>query len=84
LFLVSPCTAVSLAAVIDTNIKLKESSMIQVMPAIYKLGSLLIINSLVSKVIPEYIKYCDHEKERNHEKLTIGKSINATKSKSDT
>jgi len=34
------------------------------LPVIYKLGDLVILYGLVSKTIPEYIKYCDHEKAR--------------------
>ena len=43
--------------------------MIPVIPVIYTLGGMFILNSLVSKVLPEYIKYCDHDKDRKLEKF---------------
>ena len=62
--------------------------MVPVIPVIYTLGGMFILNSLVSKVLPEYIKYCDHEKDRKHERFnsevpkTIKESYSLFKRKS--
>jgi len=41
------------------------------LPVLYTLGGLVILHGVVNKVLPKYIKYCDHEKERKHEKYKI-------------